>query len=66
MTSISFVNELYGDEDEKRRARTNARFLNDAMMATLLGDVISDGLDGWPHRQRRRRTIQFRRPGFCS
>ena len=24
---------------------TNARFLNDAMMATLLGDVISDGLE---------------------
>jgi acyl-CoA hydrolase len=45
MTSISFVNELYGDEDAKRRARTNARFLNDAMMATLLGDVISDGLE---------------------
>jgi acyl-CoA hydrolase len=45
MTSISFVNELYGDEDAKRRARINARFLNDAMMATLLGDVISDGLE---------------------
>jgi len=45
MTSISFVNELYGDEDTKRRARTNARFLNDAMMATLLGDVISDALE---------------------
>jgi acyl-CoA hydrolase len=45
MTSISFVNELYGDEDTKRHARTNARFLNDAMMATLLGDVISDGLE---------------------
>ncbi len=45
MTSISYVNELYGDEEEKRRARQDARFLNDAMMATLLGDVISDGLD---------------------
>lgn len=45
MTSISFVNELYHDEDAKRRARVKARFLNDAMMATLLGDVISDGLD---------------------
>jgi hypothetical protein len=45
MTAITFVNELYGDEDVKRRARINARFLNDAMMATLLGDVISDGLD---------------------
>ena len=45
MTSISYVNELYNDEDAKRRARVKARFLNDAMMATALGDVISDGLD---------------------
>jgi acyl-CoA hydrolase len=45
MTAITFVNELYRDEDKKRRARVNARFLNDAMMATVLGDVISDGLD---------------------
>jgi hypothetical protein len=45
MTKISFVNELYGDEEEKRMARVNARFLNDAMMATLLGDVVSDGLE---------------------
>jgi acyl-CoA hydrolase len=45
MTAISYVNELYGDEEAKRRARKGARFLNDAMMATLLGDVISDGLD---------------------
>jgi acyl-CoA hydrolase len=45
MTAISYVNELYHDEDNKRRARTKARFLNDAMMATALGDVISDGLD---------------------
>src|SRR5580698_3946345 len=45
MTGISFVNEIYGDEDKKRRARVKARFLNDAMMATLLGDVVSDALD---------------------
>lgn len=45
MTAISYVNELYHDEDAKRRARVKARFLNDAMMATVLGDVISDGLD---------------------
>ena len=45
MTAIGYVNELYHDEDNKRRARKNARFLNDAMMATALGDVISDGLD---------------------
>jgi len=45
MTAIGFVNELYHDEDKKRRARIKARYLNDAMMATVLGDVISDGLD---------------------
>jgi acyl-CoA hydrolase len=45
MTSVACVNELYGDEVAKRRARVNARFINDAMMATALGDVISDSLD---------------------
>jgi acyl-CoA hydrolase len=45
MTAVSFVNELYGDENAKRRARINARFINNAMMATLLGAVISDGLE---------------------
>jgi acyl-CoA hydrolase len=45
MTSISYVNELYGGEEEKRKARVKARFLNDAMMTTLLGGVVSDGLD---------------------
>jgi acyl-CoA hydrolase len=45
MASISYVNELYHDEEVKRRARVDARFLNDAMMATVLGDVISDGLE---------------------
>jgi acyl-CoA hydrolase len=45
MKSVAYVNELYGEEDVKRRVRVNARFINDAMMATVLGDVISDGLD---------------------
>jgi hypothetical protein len=45
MMAVSFTNELYGDEDRKRRARVGARFVNNAMMATLLGAVISDGLD---------------------
>jgi acyl-CoA hydrolase len=44
MTAISYVNELYGGEEQKRRARVDARFVNDAMMTTLLGDVVSDGL----------------------
>src|SRR6202000_1211841 len=45
MMPVSFTNELYGDEDAKRRARVNARFVNNAMMATLLGAAISDGLE---------------------
>ena len=45
MTRISFVNTLYGDEARKRRQRRNARFVNETMMATLLGEAISDTLD---------------------
>jgi acyl-CoA hydrolase len=45
MTRISFVNELYGDEPRKRAARVKARFINNAMMATLLGAVVSDALE---------------------
>jgi hypothetical protein len=45
MVPVSFTNELYGDEDGKRRARVDARFVNNAMMATLMGAVISDGLE---------------------
>ena len=45
MRPVSFTNELYGDEDLKRRARVDARFVNNAMMATLMGSAISDGLE---------------------
>ena len=45
MMPVSFTNQLYGDEDAKRRARVEARFVNNAMMATLMGAVISDGLE---------------------
>jgi hypothetical protein len=45
MMPVSFTNELYGDEETKRRARVDARFVNNAMMATLMGAVISDGLE---------------------
>jgi acyl-CoA hydrolase len=45
MMPVSFTNELYGDEDIKRRARVDARFVNNAMMATLMGAAISDGLE---------------------
>jgi hypothetical protein len=45
MMPVSFTNELYGDEDAKRRARPDARFVNNVMMATLMGAAISDGLE---------------------
>ncbi|HVX76746.1 MAG TPA: acetyl-CoA hydrolase/transferase C-terminal domain-containing protein [Bradyrhizobium sp.] len=45
MMPVSFTNELYGDDDAKRRARVDARFVNNAMMATLLGAAVSDGLE---------------------
>ncbi|HEY0852078.1 MAG TPA: acetyl-CoA hydrolase/transferase C-terminal domain-containing protein [Bradyrhizobium sp.] len=46
MMPVSFTNALYGDEDAKRRARVDARFVNNAMMATLMGAAVSDGLEG--------------------
>ena len=45
MRAISGINELYGDEAAKRLARVDARFINTAMMVTLLGAVVSDGLE---------------------
>jgi hypothetical protein len=45
MMPVSFTNELYGDEEKKRRARIDARFVNSVMMATLMGAAISDGLE---------------------
>jgi hypothetical protein len=45
MMPVSFTNQLYGDEEAKRRARVDARFVNNAMMATLMGAAVSDGLE---------------------
>lgn len=45
MMPVSYTNELYGDEDAKRRARVDAHFVNNTMMATLMGAAISDGLE---------------------
>ena len=45
MMPVSFTNELYGDEELKRRARVDARFVNSVMMATLMGAAVSDGLE---------------------
>lgn len=44
MVPVSFTNALYGNEAEKRAARTDARFVNGAMQVSALGDVMSDSL----------------------
>jgi hypothetical protein len=45
MSAVSFTNELYGDQAAKTRARVKGRFINSALMATLLGALVSDGLE---------------------
>lgn len=45
MMPVSFTNEIFEDADAKCRARVDARFVNNAMMATLLGAAVSDGLE---------------------
>ncbi len=49
MTSVLNVNQLYGnqygDEELKLLQRKDARFVNAALMLTLLGGVVSDGLE---------------------
>lgn len=45
MHPVSFTNALYGDEDEKRASRIKASFVNNAMMATLRGAIVSDALE---------------------
>ena len=44
MMPVSYTNSLYGDEPGKRQARKHARFINSALMVTLTGSVVSDGL----------------------
>ena len=45
MTRVDFINQLYGDEVLKRAQRVKASFINTTMMVTLLGAMVSDGLD---------------------
>jgi acyl-CoA hydrolase len=45
MTAVSYTNSLLGNEALKRAQRRHARFVNNAMIATLLGEVASDTLD---------------------
>ncbi|WP_334078893.1 acetyl-CoA hydrolase/transferase C-terminal domain-containing protein [Microbulbifer sp. M83] len=44
MTAIDFINDLLGDTELKIAQRQQARFVNAAMMVTLNGAVVSDGL----------------------
>lgn len=46
MTRISYINELYGQEALKRLQRLDARFINSAIMVTLLGAGVADQLEG--------------------
>lgn len=45
MTRISFINQLYGQEDLAAAQRKDASFVNTCMMMTMLGAAVSDGLD---------------------
>ena len=45
MVPVSFTNALYGGEEAKRAARRDARFINSAMMVTLLGAAVSDATE---------------------
>jgi len=45
MTRISFINELYGQEELKRRQRRDARFINTVFGMTLLGAGVADQLE---------------------
>lgn len=45
MKRVSYVNQLYGDEELKRLQRKEARFLNSALMVTLNGGIVSDKLE---------------------
>ncbi|MFC6298806.1 acetyl-CoA hydrolase [Pseudomonas sp. CCM 7893] len=45
MTRISYINELYGQEELKRLQRLDARFINSAFTVTLLGAGVADQLE---------------------
>jgi len=45
MTAIDFINDLQQDRALKVAQRQDARFVNSAMMVTLTGSVVSDGLE---------------------
>ncbi|MBI5255094.1 MAG: hypothetical protein HY855_01235 [Burkholderiales bacterium] len=45
MTGVEVANQLYGDEKLRSLQRRDGRFCNTGMKATLLGHIVSDGLE---------------------
>jgi acyl-CoA hydrolase len=45
MTSVTRINDLFGDESLDRRQRRDARFINICMKMGLFGAAVSDGLE---------------------
>lgn len=45
MTGVEVANQLYGNEVLRSLQRMNGRFCNTGMKATLLGAIVSDGLE---------------------
>ncbi|WP_417468793.1 acetyl-CoA hydrolase/transferase C-terminal domain-containing protein [Maricaulis sp.] len=45
MRRVGFTNSLLGDVEKRREDRVKARFINSAMMVTLLGAVVSDATE---------------------
>jgi len=45
MTAIGYINGTHIDFRKKQKNRQHARFINNGMKATLLGAIVSDGLD---------------------
>ena len=45
MTSVGRINQLYGNESIRYPSARKARFINSGLKATLLGAVVSDGLE---------------------
>ena len=45
MTSVTRINDFFGEEERVRRRLRDARFVNICMKATLFGAAVSDGLE---------------------
>ncbi len=45
MTAVTYMNQLYGNEEIKILQRQHSRFVNTGILVTLGGAVVSDGLE---------------------